>query len=130
MQFAIVQTGNKVYNKDISIYAEVGFMLLVKAIVRPEKSAEIIEALYNAGFTAITKMDVCGRGKQKGLKTDKDFFDELPKDLLYIVCDDENKDTIVDIIMEHARTGEHGDGRIFVSAVEEAYTISTGEKGL
>ncbi|MBO5266360.1 MAG: P-II family nitrogen regulator [Ruminiclostridium sp.] len=105
-------------------------MLLVKAIVRPEKSNAIIDALYETGFTAITKMDVSGRGKQKGTTTEAGVFDELPKTLLYIVCEDKDKDTIVEVIMKHARTGEHGDGRIFVSAVEEAYTISTGEKRL
>ncbi len=77
----------------------------------------------------MTKMDVSGRGKQKGLKGDA-FYDELPKDLLYIVCNDEDKNTIVDIIMKTARTGERGDGRIFISEIEEAYTISTGEEGL
>ncbi len=105
-------------------------MLLVKAIVRPEKSNIIIDALYDAGFTAITKMDVSGRGKQNGAATQAGVFDELPKNLLYIVCNDEDKNSIIDIIMNNARTGDHGDGRIFVSSIEEAYTISTGEKGL
>lgn len=104
-------------------------MLLIKAIVRPEKSSDIINALYDAGFPAITKMDVTGRGRQRG-ELGGNFYDELPKDLLYIVCNDEDKNTIVNIIMSLARTGEHGDGRIFVSAIEEAYTISTGEEGL
>ncbi len=104
-------------------------MLLIKAIIRPEKTAETISALFDGGFPAMTKMDVSGRGKQKGLKGDA-FYDELPKDLLYIVCNDEDKNTIVDIIMKTARTGERGDGRIFISEIEEAYTISTGEEGL
>lgn len=104
-------------------------MLLIKAIVRPEKTTDIINALYEAGFPAITKMDVSGRGRQRGEKGG-DFFDELPKSLLYIVCEDEDKKTIVDIVMSNARTGEHGDGRIFISSVDEAYTISTGEEGL
>lgn len=104
-------------------------MLLIKAIIRPEKTSETIKALFDGGFPAMTKMDVSGRGKQKELKGD-DFYDELPKDLLYIVCNDEDKNTIVDIIMKSARTGERGDGRIFISEIEEAYTISTGEEGL
>ncbi len=120
------------YNSSINLKTgkgKVTYMLLIKAIVRPEKSSSIIDALYSAGFPAITRMDVEGRGRQKGEKKG-DYFDELPKTLLYIVCNDEDKNTIVDIIMSTARTGEHGDGRIFVSAVEDAYTISTGEEGL
>ena len=104
-------------------------MKLIKAIVRPEKTMDIISALYDAGFPAVKKMDVSGRGRQNAPKG-SGTFDELPKDLLYIVCEDENKKTIIDIIMEKARTGEHGDGRIFVSDIESAYTISTGEEEL
>ncbi len=107
-------------------------MLLIKAIVRPEKSGDIIEALFAAGFPAVTKMDVSGRGKQKGIQLGSVVYDELPKDLLYIACGDEDKDTIVQTIIKAGRTGEgeHGDGRIFVSRLEEAYTIRTGESGL
>ncbi len=104
-------------------------MLLIKAIIRPEKSADTIKALYDGGFPAMTKMDVSGRGLQNGLKSGS-YYDELPKDLLYIACDDCNKDAIVEIIKKTAATGEHGDGRIYISRIEEAYTISTGEKGL
>lgn len=107
-------------------------MRLIKAIIRPEKSSDVIGALFAAGFSALTKMDVSGCGEQQGVRIGSVFYSELPKDLLYIVCEDEDKDTIVRTIMEAARTGEgeHGDGRIFVSEIEEAYTISTGEKGL
>lgn len=104
-------------------------MLLIKAIIRPEKSAEVIDELFKNGFQAMTKMDVSGRGREIGLKGGN-IYDELQKELLYIVCEDCNKDAIVKIISETARTGENGDGRIFISPVEEAYTISTGEKGL
>lgn len=105
-------------------------MVLIKAIMRPEKSAKVVGELYKAGFSAVTKMSVDGRGNENSVTSDIGFLDEQPKTLLYIVCSDDDKDTIVKIIMTHARTGEHGDGKIFISAVEEAYTISTGEKGL
>lgn len=107
-------------------------MLLIKAIVRPEKSGDVIEALFSAGFPALTRMDVSGCGKQRGIQVGSVIYNELPKDLFYIACNDEDKDTIVNTIMTAARTdeGEHGDGRIFISELEEAYTISTGERGL
>ncbi|ETA80521.1 P-II family nitrogen regulator [Youngiibacter fragilis] len=108
-------------------------MLLIRAIVRPEKTGDILSELLSAGFPAVTKADVFGRGKQKGIIAGSVQYDEIPKEMLMIVVNDEDKDDIVKIIMRVARTGEngnYGDGRIFVSPVEEAYTISTGKKGL
>ncbi len=107
-------------------------MRLIKAIIRPEKSGDVIGALFAAGFSALTKMDVSGCGEQRGIRVGSVLYNELPKDLLYIACEDRDKDAIIRIVMDSARTGEgeHGDGRIFVSEIEEAYTISTGEKGL
>ena len=107
-------------------------MLLVRAIVRPEKAGAVMSELAAAGFPAITKMDVFGRGKQKGITVGEITYDEIPKDMLLVVCNDEDKDDLVKIIMRTARTGQgtFGDGRIFVSSVESAYTISTGASGL
>jgi len=108
-------------------------MLLVRAIVRPEKTGEILSELMSAGFPAVTKTDVFGRGKQKGIIAGTVQYDEIPKEMLMIVVNDEDKDDLVKIIMRVARTGDkgnYGDGRIFVSPVEEAYTISTGKPGL
>jgi len=107
-------------------------MLLVRAIVRPEKSGAVMSELAAAGFPAVTKLDVYGRGKQKGITVGNIHYDEIPKEMLVIVCNDEDKDDIVKIIVRMARTGEgnYGDGRIFVSPVESAYTISTGAVGL
>lgn len=107
-------------------------MLLIRAIVRPEKAGFVMAELAEAGFPAVTKMDVFGRGRQKGIMVDDYVFDEIPKELLLIVCSEEDKDTIVKIILRTAKTGEgtFGDGRIFVSPVEEAYTVSNGKSGL
>jgi len=107
-------------------------MLLVRAIVRPEKTGAIMSELAAAGFPAITKLDVFGRGKQKGITVGNVHYDEIPKVMLVIVCNDEDKDDLVKIIIRVARTGEgnFGDGRIFVSPVESAYTISSGKPGL
>jgi nitrogen regulatory protein PII 1 len=108
-------------------------MYLVRAIIRPEKANIVLQELMSAGFPAVTKMDVFGRGKQKGMKIGEIYYDEIPKEMLMIVCKDEDKDDLVKIIMKYAKTGEngnYGDGRIFVSPVEEAYTLSTKKKEL
>jgi len=105
-------------------------MKMIRAIVRPEKADTVVEALAKEGFVALTKIDVVGRGKQKGLDIGSIHYDELPKTMLMIVTQDENVDEIIEIIMENAHTGHFGDGKIFVSPVDQAYTIRTGEKGL
>ena len=107
-------------------------MLLVRAIIRPEKTGIVMSELVAAGFPALTKMDVYGRGKQKGITVGEIHYDEIPKEELLIVCNDEDKDDIIRVIMRYARTGAgtFGDGRIFISPVDEAYTVSTGKKGL
>jgi nitrogen regulatory protein PII 1 len=108
-------------------------MLMIRSIIRPEKVNTVLTELMQAGFPAVTKMDVFGRGKQKGVKVGDVFYDEIPKEMLLMVVNDEDKDDVIKIIMRNARTGEKGqfgDGRIFVSPVFEAYTISTGKKGL
>jgi nitrogen regulatory protein PII 1 len=104
-------------------------MLLVRAIIRPEKVGAVLSELAAAGFPAVTKLSVFGRGKQKGIQVGEVRYDEIPKEMLVIVCNDEDKDDLVKIIMRIARTGEgnYGDGRIFISVVESAYTISTGK---
>ncbi|MBI5439632.1 MAG: P-II family nitrogen regulator [Deltaproteobacteria bacterium] len=104
-------------------------MIMVRAIVRPERSAAVMQALLEAGYPAVTKMDVAGRGKQRGLKVGSVTYDELPKEMLMAVVHESDKDLLLRTIMDAARTGEKGafgDGKIFVSPVEEVYTISTG----
>jgi nitrogen regulatory protein PII 1 len=75
-------------------------------------------------------MPVFGRGKQKGLQVGPVYYDELPKILIMMVVNTEDVDKVVKIIQDKARTGFIGDGKIFVSPVEAAYTIRTGEEGL
>jgi nitrogen regulatory protein PII 1 len=106
-------------------------MLLIRAIVRPEKSAAVMKSLFDSGFPAVTKTAVFGRGKQRGLKVGNVTYDELPKELLLIVIPDEDKEFVVNSIIDAARTGEHGqfgDGKIFITPVLEAYTVSNGLK--
>ncbi len=106
-------------------------MLMVKAIVRPEKCDEVMAALMEAGFPAVTKVSVFGRGKQRGLKVGEIHYDELPKEMLIMVIPDNDKDFVIKTLMESARTGDKGafgDGKIFVTPVQEVYTISSGVK--
>jgi len=107
-------------------------MLLVRAIIRPERTGAVMSEIAAAGFPAVTKMAVYGRGKQKGIKVGDVVYDEIPKEMLMYFINDEDKEDLVKIIMRVARTGEgnFGDGRIFVSPVEGAYTISSGKPGL
>ncbi|MCW3785645.1 P-II family nitrogen regulator [Plebeiibacterium sediminum] len=105
---------------------------MIKAIVRPEKSSEVLKALFEAGYVAVTKTPVVGRGKQRGIKIGDITYDELPKEMLMMVIKAEDKDFAVNTIMEAAKTGNgnFGDGKIFISPVEEAYTISRATKEL
>lgn len=108
-------------------------MLMIKAILRPEKVITVLSELCDAGFPAVTKYDVVGRGKQRGVKVGEVYYDEIPKEMLMLVVKDEDKDDVLRIIVKNAKTGEKGafgDGKIFVVPVEEAYTISSGLKGL
>lgn len=90
-------------------------MLMVRAIIRPEKVTEVLAKLNEAGFPAVTKVDVVGRGKQKGIKFGDVYYDEIPKEMLLLIVNDEDKEGIVKIIMDTARTGENGafgDGKV------------------
>ncbi|GAW93878.1 P-II family nitrogen regulator [Calderihabitans maritimus] len=105
-------------------------MKMIRAIVRPEKFEDVVEALAEAGYVAFTKMDVVGRGKQKGIQLGSVYYDELPKVMFMLVIEDENVEEVVEIINRAAYTGNFGDGKIFVSPVEQAYTVRTGSQGL
>jgi len=106
-------------------------MLMIRSVVRPEKSDSVMASMLDAGYPAVTKVSVVGRGKQRGLKVGEVVYDVLPKELLITVVKDADKDFVLKTIMENAKTGSggaYGDGKIFVSPVEEVYTISSGLK--
>lgn len=105
-------------------------MKMIRAILRPETAEGVAEGLANAGFVSMTQVHVFGRGKQKGITLGTIHYDELPKTLIMMVAEDKNVDEILRLIKDLAHTGNFGDGKIFVSAVEEAYTVRTGAKGL
>ena len=108
-------------------------MKIIRGIVRPEKVNDVLSELCDAGFPAVTKVDVAGRGKQRGVKVGNIYYDELPKKLLMMVVEDRDVEDVIRIMMNTAKThpeGEFGDGKIFISEVEEAYTVSSGKKEL
>ncbi len=99
---------------------------MVRAIIRPEKEDEVRLALQGRGFIGLTRLAVSGRGKQGGIQVGSARYDELPKSMLMLVVDDADTDRAVTTIRQAAFTGNFGDGVIFVSEVEAAYTIRTG----
>jgi nitrogen regulatory protein P-II 1 len=106
----------------------------VEAIVRPERLEVVKDALSNAGFVGLNIVNVTGRGVQKGIvhagRGGEEYrVDMLPKSKIEIVVTDADTDKVVDIILEAARTGSIGDGKIFVSPVSQAIRVRTGEKG-
>ncbi len=106
-------------------------MLMIRSIVRPEKTDAVLAGLLDAGYPAVTKVSVFGRGKQRGLKVGEVTYDELPKELLITVIPENDKDFVIRSIIKSAKTsdsGAFGDGKIFVSPVFEVYTISSGVK--
>ncbi len=106
-------------------------MVMIRSIVRPEKADAVLAALMDAGFPAVTKIPVVGRGKQRGIKIGEVTYDEIPKEMLLTVVKENDKDLVIKIVLEAARTGSsgsYGDGKIFVSPIEEVYTVSSGVK--
>ena len=107
-------------------------MKLIMAIVRPSKAEEIKDALSQFNVSGMTLSEVRGHGRQKGhtaIYRGKEYsVSLLPKMKLEIVIPDELVEETLRAIIETARTGEIGDGRVFVLPVEEGYNIRTGEK--
>ena len=107
-------------------------MKLIKAIVRPNKVDEVKDALGKLGVEGITVTEVRGHGKQKGhtaiYRGQEYIVSLLPKMELDIVVGDAMADEVVKAVTSAARTGEIGDGRVFVLPVEESYRIRTGER--
>jgi len=104
-------------------------MIMIRAIVRPEKADDVLAALMDNGFPAVTKYSVAGRGKQRGIKIGEVTYDEIPKTMLMSVVNAADKDFVINTIMDAARSGTKGafgDGKIFVSDVDDVYTISSG----
>jgi nitrogen regulatory protein P-II 1 len=104
---------------------------MVKAIIKPERFEFVKKALEDKGFISMTISDVKGRGEQKGITLEYRgglmTVDILPKLQLEIVVKDKDLDSLLAILIESARTGKIGDGKIFVMPVEKSIRIRTGE---
>ena len=109
-------------------------MKLIRAIVRPNKIDEVREALEKLSISGMTVTEVRGHGEQKGhtaIYRGKEYnVNLLPKMDLEVVVPDQGVDEAVKAIMQAARTGEIGDGRVFVMDVDASYRIRTGEKAV
>jgi len=106
-------------------------MKLVKTIIKPERFEFVKKALEDKGFKGMTITEVQGRGEQKGITLEYRgglmTVDLLPKMQLEIVVRDSDVDLLISTLMESARTGKIGDGKIFVIPVEKSIRIRTGE---
>ena len=102
-------------------------MKMIKAIIRPEKEDAVIAQLEQAGIFALTKWDVLGRGRQRGIRVGGTVYPELPKVCLMLVVEDEEAQPAIEALTAAARTGQPGDGRVFVSDIESSYVIRTGK---
>jgi len=106
---------------------------LVTAIVKPFKLEEVKEALRAAGFTGITVSEVQGHGRQGGksetFRGSEYQLEYVPKVRVEVLVESRCKDQVVDLIVSAARTDKIGDGKIWVTDVEEVVRIRTGERG-
>ena len=106
-------------------------MTLLKAIVRPDKVETVKEALERLGVSGMTVTEVRGHGKQKGhtaiYRGQEYAVDLLPKIQIEVVVDEDLSEQVVKAIIGAARTGEIGDGRVFMIPVTHSYKIRTGE---
>ncbi|MFZ4111038.1 MAG: P-II family nitrogen regulator [Polymorphobacter sp.] len=107
-------------------------MKKIEAVIKPFKLDEVKEALHEVGVSGITVTEAKGFGRQKGhtelYRGAEYVVDFLPKVRLEIVVDDDQVDRVVEAIANAARTGRIGDGKIFVSTIESAVRIRTGER--
>ena len=108
-------------------------MKLVTAIIKPFKLQEVREVLVDAGIKGLTITEVKGYGRQKGhtemYRGAEYSVDTLPKIKLDILIEDDSLEKVIGVITQTANSGKIGDGKIFVSSVDEVIRIRTGETG-
>ena len=108
-------------------------MKKIEAIIKPFKLDEVKEGLQEAGIQGLSVVEVKGFGRQKGhtelYRGAEYVVDFLPKVKIEVVLEDSQVERAIEAIQEAARTGRIGDGKIFVSTIDEAIRIRTGERG-
>lgn len=106
-------------------------MKLITCIIRPYKLDEVRDALTQAGVSGVTVSEVRGFGRQKGhtelYRGAEYVVDFLPKLKLEVVIADDQLDTVLEAVQQSAKTGSVGDGKIFISSIEQVIRIRTGE---
>jgi nitrogen regulatory protein P-II 1 len=107
-------------------------MKKIEAVIKPFKLEDVKEALTEAGITGMTISEVKGYGRQQGhselYRGAEYVVDFLPKVKIDLIVDESDVDRVIDIIVESARTGKIGDGKVFVSPIEKIVRIRTGEE--
>ncbi|MCK9152040.1 P-II family nitrogen regulator [Methanobacterium alcaliphilum] len=105
----------------------------IVAVIRPDKLEDVKKALETMGCHGMTVTEVKGRGRQLGITESyrgSDYrIDLLPKTRLELIVNDADADKVIDTIVKTAQTGDIGDGKIFISSVEDVVRIRTGERG-
>ncbi len=108
-------------------------MKQITAIIRPDRYEPVKNALLKCGYPGVSVSDIEGHGRQKGIEQvwrgEKFRMELIPKLKLQLVVPDKDSETIIQEIIKAAKTGNTGDGKIFVSNVEEVIRIRTGERG-
>ncbi len=113
-------------------------MIKIEAVVRPERTSTVLEALTAAGVKGYSYWNITGKGQQEGVEVftgrggHLSHRVALPKTMIMTVIPEGMKDAVVDAIIGSARTGDEGaigDGKIFVSNIDDATRVSTGESG-
>ncbi len=108
-------------------------MKKIEAIIRPHKLDEVQDALSEAGYHGLTVSEVRGYGRQKGHKEvyrgTEYNINFVPKIKIELICPDDRAEAAVDIVIKTAKTGQVGDGKIFIYNLQDAIRIRTGESG-
>jgi len=107
-------------------------MKKIEAIIRPSALRAVLDGLKAVGYPGVTVLDVSGHGKQKGITESyrgQSVEGLLPKLMVIAVVDNGQVAEVVGVISKAAKTGEMGDGKIFISTVDDAFRIRTGDKG-
>ncbi len=130
---ARIRAGRTQKKEDARQFPDVNQMKKIEAIIKPFKLDEVKEALHEVGLQGITVVEAKGFGRQKGhtelYRGAEYVVDFLPKVKIEVICEDAVVERAVEAITNAARTGRIGDGKIFISTIEEAIRIRTGEKG-
>jgi nitrogen regulatory protein P-II 1 len=110
-----------------------GVMKKIEAIIKPFKLDEVKEALHEVGLKGITVLEAKGFGRQKGhtelYRGAEYVVDFLPKVKIEVVLEDDQLERAIEAIQQAAKTGRIGDGKIFISTIDDAIRIRTGERG-